>query len=111
MPSLATYILGGAMAVLAINFFSPPAGTVAAWPPAGTVAAWPNVAPTQTQQTQSVNRAAKSDRLPVATQVSEQQQQQQQQHQQPQHTLEGCELAFSSLSAAARLNYPGRCLV
>ncbi|MGH6683790.1 MAG: hypothetical protein ACRECA_07680 [Pseudolabrys sp.] len=82
--------------MLAMDFIAPPVGV------GMSLAAWPAF---HQDQTQVVNRAGKSDRLPVAVASK----------QQPRivpsrHLLEGCEPVFSPLSAAAKLNYPGRCV-
>lgn len=95
MSRLISYLLAGCLVVLAMDFVAPPAGIGLS------LAAWPAF---NQDQTQVVNRAGKGDRLPVAVATK------QQPPMQPSHLLEGCEPVFSPLSAAAMLNYPGRCV-
>jgi hypothetical protein len=96
MPTLATYLLAGSMIVLAMDFVAPPAGMGL------NISAWPQI---EDSATQTVNRADKQNRLPLPVA-----------NKRPlpaapaQHVLVGCEPVFSPLSAAAKLNYPGRCM-
>ena len=102
MPSLVTYLVAGALVVLAMDIAAPPAGIglrLASWPAVQNEA--PAAGPAQT-----VNRAGKGDRLPLsvarrplapATPPSH-------------HVLVGCEPVFSPLSVAAQLNHSGRCM-
>jgi hypothetical protein len=93
MPSLTPYLVAGALVVLTMDAVAPPIGS-------GTSLGWPSVVDNGSQL---VNRSGKADRLPIpvatrrASYLS-------------QHILVGCEPAFSPLSAAAQLNFPGRCV-
>ena len=95
MSRLISYLLAGCFVVLTMDFIAPPAGMGLS------LAAWPAF---NRDQTQVVNRAGKGDRLPVAVASNLQP------RMLPSHLLEGCEPVFSPLSAAAQLNYPGRCV-
>jgi hypothetical protein len=96
MSRLISYLLAGCLVVLAMDFVAPPAGMGLS------LAAWPAF---NQDQTQVVNRTGKSDRLPVAVATKLQPR-----TQPSRQLLEGCEPVFSPLSAAAQLNYPGRCV-
>jgi hypothetical protein len=97
MRNFASYVLAGILVVLAMDVIAPPAGLGLA------VVERPAVSGERTLQ--SVNRTRKGDRLqipaadsrrPVAPQAPA--------------MLMGCEPLFSSLSSAARANYPRRCI-
>jgi hypothetical protein len=97
MRGFISYLLGGILVVLAMDFIAPPVGLGL------TVGAWPAV--DQGQLVQAVIRTHKSDRLSVPTAIV---------HQQGQlkspNMLVGCDPVFSPLSASARANFPGRCM-
>jgi hypothetical protein len=93
--TLVSYVLFGALVVLALDIIAPPAGFGLA------VGARPAIDVTP----QVVNRTHKSDKLllPMANE----------RRKTPPHkpaVLIGCEPVFSSLSAAARVNFAGRCV-
>jgi hypothetical protein len=94
MPGFAPYLVAGGLVLLTMDFAAPPAGVGVP------ITAWPSI---DDSALQVVNRAAKGDRLmtlvakhPPARAA--------------QHVLVGCEPVFSPLSAAAQLNFPGRCI-
>jgi hypothetical protein len=102
MRSLASYILAAFAIAMALDFVVPTAGSER----------WPSVEMGAPRLQQNVNRDAKSDRLnatgrgaldktvrdvPLVTPVRRQ-------------VPEGCDPAFSPLSASARLNYASRCV-
>lgn len=92
MPGLVPYVLAGGIVVLAMNATMPlGAGLPGAF--------WPSV----DAGPQVINRADKADRLPLPIAAKPA-------PAKPLHVLVGCEPAFSPLSAAAQLNFPGRCL-
>lgn len=96
MRTLVSYFLFGALVVLALDI-APPAGFGLA------VGAWRAVDRSVTLQ--FVNRTHKGDKLllPMANE----------RRKTPPHkpaVLIGCEPVFSSLSAAARVNFAGRCV-
>ena len=99
MRGFISYLLAGALVVLALDFMAPPVGLGLA------VGAWPAVDQAATIQT--VNRGNKGDRLNVPTTVGKQQ------PASPKSPiiLVGCEPVFSPLSASARANIAGRCVV
>lgn len=111
MRGIASYLMAGALAVLALGMIAP-----AAWlglPVSARTFAEPGTA------FQSVNRSAKSDRLVVPVTVVRKKapasapavDSQQQQPVTPVKILEGCDPVFSPLSSGARANLPGRCAV
>jgi hypothetical protein len=92
MRGLMPYILAGVLVVLAMDVIAPPVGlglAVVAQPATGI-----------NTSTQTVDRTRKGDRLRVPDVNG---------RQAPPMPI-GCEAAFSSLSAGARANFPGRCL-
>jgi hypothetical protein len=94
MPGFAPYLVAGGLVLLAMDFAAPPAGV------GMPTTAWPSIGDSAPQ---IVNRESKRNRLPLAV------------AKQPaaptvQHVLVGCEPVFSPLSAAAQLNFPGRCI-
>jgi hypothetical protein len=97
MRSFMSYVLGGILVVLALDMIAPPAGLGLAFVP------WPSV--NKNKDVQIVDRTHKGDRLQVPTVNGRQTV--------PPGTPPipiGCEAVFSSLSAGARVNFPGRCL-
>lgn len=110
MRGIASYLMAGALAVLALGMIAP-----AAWLGLP-VSAWTLAEPGTSLQ--SVNRSAKSDRLFVPVTVigkkapaSAPAVDSQQQPVTPVKILEGCDPVFSPLSSGARANLPGRCAV
>jgi hypothetical protein len=104
MRGFVSYMVAGALVLLALDFIAPPVGLGLA------IGAWPAVEHTVTVQT--VDRSNKGDRLNGATTVGKQQPA-------PAKSpiiLVGCEPVFSPLSASARANIAvpniaGRCVV
>lgn len=95
MRTLVSYVLFSALVVLAMVVIAPPAGFGSG------ESGWPAVDVTP----QVVNRTHKTDKLllPLANG----------RRKTPPHkpaVLIGCEPVFSSLSAGARANFPGRCV-
>ena len=98
MRGLLPYILAGLVVVLAMDIVAPPVGLGVA------VVAQP--APDMNKPVQIVDRTRKGDQLQVPNANG---------RQTPPGAPTvpigcGCEAAFSSLSAGARPNFPGRCL-
>ena len=101
--TLAAFVMG-----LALNFVAPAA------PVSLSTNIWPNV----DMPYQTVNRTGKSDRLPIDIQSNRNNQSKTVRDFAPagaptravRPVPEGCDPAFSPLSASARLNYPSRCL-
>ena len=96
MRGLLPYILAGLVVVLAMDIVAPPVGLGVA------VVAQP--APDMNKPVQIVDRTRKGDQLQVPNANG---------RQTPPGAPTvpiGCEAAFSSLSAGARANFPGRCL-
>lgn len=104
MQGISTYVVAGALTVLAMDIIAPPAGLGVALPgaskPAISVA---GVGISTAQRDQVVNRRQKGDRLPVHMLTG---------RRQPSANPMpvGCEPVFSQLTASARANGPGRCL-
>lgn len=109
MRGIASYLVAGTLAVLALGMIVP--------------ASWLGL-PVRARAVmesgsalQSVNRDAKSDRLVVPVTVIGKKpsttvdSQQQQAPVIPAKILEGCDPVFSPLSSGARANQPGRCAV
>ena len=97
MRGFASYLLAGAAIVLALDFIAPPVGLGMA------IGAWPAVPPSTIQ---AVNRSTKADRMPLPTAIEK--------REMPRKSpalLAGCDPVFSPLSASARTNFAGRCLV
>ena len=97
MPSFAAYVAAGALVLLAMDFMAPPAGIGLP------LAVWPAM---DAGPTQYVDRTHKGDRLTVPGVVD--------QRLAPAGTPPGvpvgCDPVFSPLSAAARVNFAGRCV-
>lgn len=111
MRGIFSYLVAGALAVLALGMIAP-----AAWLGLS-VSAWTMVEPGSALQ--SVNRSTKSDRLVVpltvvgkkAIDTSPSVDSRQQPPVAPVKIPEGCDPVFSPLSSGARANLPGRCAV
>src|ERR1041384_2735015 len=97
MRGFVSYLLGGILAVLALDMIAPPVGIGMA------VSAWPSVEAPAVRTV--VNRAPKGDRLPIPDVTVRKPN-----APEKQPLLIGCEPAFSPLSVSAQLNYPGRCM-
>jgi hypothetical protein len=104
MRGLAAYLAAGGLLVLALDFMAPPVGIGLS------IAAWPTFAGATTQHdgaVQYVDRTHKGNRLRLPTTTVEQR---------PAPVRHapgvpiGCDPVFSPLSAAAQLNFPGRCI-
>jgi hypothetical protein len=103
MRGLAAYLAAGGLLVLALDFMAPPVGIGLS------IAAWPTFAGATTQGSvmQYVDRTKKADRLRLPATTVEQL---------PAPARHapgvpiGCEPVFSPLSAAAQLNFAGRCI-
>jgi hypothetical protein len=98
MRGLASYLVAGILAVLALDFIAPPVGLGFA------LGAWPSVE--NVSIVQSVNRTSKTDRLVVPTSTVEKQQS----PHRPPVVMVGCDPVFSPLSASAQANFAGRCV-
>ena len=96
MRGIASYILAGVFAVLALDIVAPPAGLGFS-----SVGAAPSAINDVTLQ--SVDRTNKGDRVPMTTIGKNQPE--------PQKMLSGCDPAFSPLSAQARANFARSCIV
>ena len=99
MSSFAAYLAAGGVLLLTMDFIAPPAGIGLP------VAAWPAI---DAGSLQYVDRTHKGDRLTVPATVVDK-------RQVPATArrpgmLIGCDPVFSPLSAAARLNFAGRCV-
>ena len=97
MRGLVSYILAGIVVVVAMDAIMPRAGLGLA------IGTWPAVEGKETSQV--VDRAHKSDRLPVPLANGR--------RMFPPRApavLVGCEPVFSSLSASSRANFSGRCV-
>ena len=88
MRGFTAYMLGGALAVLAMDAFAPSVGFNMA------IGAWPAVPPVASA-TQEVNRGLKGDRLDMPPNTMSRQ------PTAPVALPDGCELAYSPLSASA----------
>ena len=98
MPGLAAYLAAGGLLVLAMDFVAPPVGIGLP------VATWPAL---DNATTQTVDRSHKSDRLRLPTTTVDRREP----TARPAPGMPiGCEPVFSPLSAAAQLNFPGRCI-
>ena len=98
MRGFASFLVAGILVVLALDVLAPPVGLGLA------LGAW--VSADQESIMQSVNRTHKSDRLFVPTSTVGKQQ-----PPKAPVVMVGCEPVFSPLSASARANFPGRCVV
>lgn len=97
MRPLASYVLVGALVLLAMDFIAPSAGLGL---PGN---AWPAV--DRDEIAQSVVRTHKGDRLAAKTSPAKQQL-----PPKKPAVLVGCDPVFSPLSTSAKANFPGRCI-
>ena len=97
MRGVISYVLAGVVVMLAIDMIAPPVGLGVA------VFAWPGA--NENALVQNVNRTHKGDRLQVPAATSRRIAP----PDAPAMPI-GCEAVFSSLSADARMNFPGRCV-
>ena len=98
MRGFASYLVAGILVVLAMDFAAPPAGLGLAR------GAWPAGEPVPVAR--MVVRAHKGDRLPMLPTSGKLPVQQK-----APAMLVGCDPMFSPLSASAKVNSPGRCIV
>ena len=100
MRSFASYILAALAIGLALDFVAPAVGSADRWPSVETP-----------RFEQSVNRTGKADRLNVSGRNTLDKTVRELPAVEPAKRLvpEGCDPAFSPLSASARLNYASRC--
>jgi len=97
MRGLSIYLMAAVLLVLALDTIAPPVGL------GFDVVAWPAVDRGATFQ--FVDRRHKGDRLQMPKAVGQRKNQQE-----PLRMMIGCDPVFSPLSAAARLNFPARCI-
>jgi hypothetical protein len=97
MRGIVSYLIGGILVVLVMDFVAPPVGFGLA------VGAWPVAARGTT--TQFVDRTRKGDRLGLPTAIDKQRS-----PIAPFTIMIGCDPAFSPLSASAQINASGRCI-
>ena len=98
MRGFASFLFGGILVVLALDLLAPPVGLSLEF------GAWASA--DHESIVQSVNRTRKSDRLFVPTSTVGKQQ-----PPKAPVVMVGCDPVFSPLSASARANFPGRCVV
>jgi hypothetical protein len=107
MRSFASYILAALVIGLALDFVAPAVSV------GNTPSRWPSVSVSSPTAQQTVNRGVKSDRLNVSGKTTlDKAVRDFAPAQKPaaRPVLEGCDPAFSPLSASARLNYASRCV-
>lgn len=97
MRAFASYLAAGILVVLALDLFVPPAGI-------GLTVNARSVLPSGATL-QYVDRSGKGDRLDVSVTTIDKRPV----LQKPAKIMDGCDPAFSPLSAAAGSNFPGRC--
>jgi hypothetical protein len=97
MRGIVSYLLGGILVVLAMDFVAPPVGfglVVGAWPVAA-----------RGTTTQFVDRTHKGDRLGLPTAIDKRRS-----PITPSTIMVGCDPAFSPLSTSAQTSASGRCI-
>ncbi|MGI8526076.1 MAG: hypothetical protein ACR2K5_07820 [Pseudolabrys sp.] len=107
MRAFTTYILAALLFGIVLDFAAAPVGA--------TSNMWPNAESARSVGTQIVNRGAKADRLQItvkrqSTQIKTVREVTPEAAPMVRSVPEGCDAAFSPLSASARLNYASRCL-